>query len=109
VSADGRFHARVEEALRQRFNATDASVMATCCEGRWRARAYIAVAEASIIVEGKAKHQRKRQAVRSVALAAGLLDEDFAEPSTAPAREAVETQLALGSAGGAPSEEVCDA
>ena len=100
MSADGGFHARIEEALRAKFNATDASVMVTCCEGRWRARAHIAVAEASIIVEGKAKHPRKRDAVRSVALAAGLRDEDFAEPPSAPTREATEVQLALEIDGG---------
>lgn len=101
MSADERLLARVEEALCARFNATDASVMATCCEGWWRARAHIAVTDASIIIEGKAKHSRKRQAVRSVALAAGLRDEDFAEPPSAPTREATEVQLALGIDGGA--------
>lgn len=100
MSSDDRLIAHVEAALRRRFGASSAGVIVTHCKGTWRALAHVTRDDGTITVQPRARHLRKRDAVRAVALAAGLRDEDFAEPPSAPTREATEVQLALEIDGG---------
>lgn len=100
MSADDRLIARIEAALCRRFDATSADVRVAHCDGTWRAWAHLYRTDGSLSVSPTTRHTRKRDAVRSVAVLAGLRDEDFAEPPAAPEREVVDTQLALEIEGG---------
>jgi hypothetical protein len=77
VSADDALRTRVEAALVRRFRGVSAAVVIVHSVGHWRGRGVIRGAAWRVEVAPTQRHARRRDAIRAVAHAAEIADDEI--------------------------------